>query len=273
MMRRLAAFVFAVAASATLPALADAYTFTAGTAIPLKDNDAQASWVTTNKQVGEYNLEGDRNGAATLTLTLNNSVAGNYVLVFQGVNQSMETTLTLSATDNSSYSRSATITQPKSSTWSDFTEHMFLLDDLPAGDFTLSFSAKPITGTSWNGGYKDFTFYKLDESPYSLTGTPYDIVSNPGTALSLAEGQTNGRLTLTGTEINISTKQIEEQFKALSSQYSIVMVTHILRQARRLADYVVFMYLGELIEHGPAEKIFNSPEKEMTRRYIKGDMS
>ena len=59
----------------------------------------------------------------------------------------------------------------------------------------------------------------------------------------------------------------------MSSQYSIVMVTHILRQARRLADYVVFMYLGELIEHGPAEKIFNSPEKEMTRRYIKGDMS
>ena len=71
----------------------------------------------------------------------------------------------------------------------------------------------------------------------------------------------------------ISTKQIEEQFKALSSQYSIVMVTHILRQARRLADYVVFMYLGELIEHGPAEKIFNAPEKEMTQRYIKGDMS
>ena len=71
----------------------------------------------------------------------------------------------------------------------------------------------------------------------------------------------------------ISTKQIEEQFKALSSQYSIVMVTHILRQARRLADYVVFMYLGELIEHGPAEKIFNAPEKEMTRRYIKGDLS
>ena len=208
MMRRLAAFVFAVAASATLPALADAYTFTAGTAIPLKDNDAQASWVTTNKQVGEYNLEGDRYGAATLTLTLNNATAGNYVLVFQGCNNSMEATLTLSATDNSSYSRSATITQPKSSTWSDFTEHMFLLDDLPAGDFTLSFEAKPITGNSWNGGYKDFTFYKLNESPYGLSGTPYDIISSSGTALSLADGQTNGRLTLTGTEIEIDGSDI-----------------------------------------------------------------
>ena len=207
-MRRLAAFALAVAASATLPALADAYTFTAGTAIPLKDNDAQASWVTTNKQVGEYNLEGDRYGAATLTLTLNNATAGNYVLVFQGCNNSMEATLTLSATDNSSYSRSATITQPKSSSWSDFTEHMFLLDDLPVGDFTLSFKAKPISGDSWNGGYKDFTFYKLDDSPYSLTGTPYDIVSNPGTALSLADGQTNGRLTLTGTEIEIDGSDI-----------------------------------------------------------------
>ena len=208
MKRLFAAFVFAVAASATLPALADAYTFTAGTAIPLKDNDAQASWVTTNKQVGEYNLEGDRYGAATLTLTLNNATAGNYVLVFQGVNNAMETTLTLSATDNNGYSRAATITQPKSSSWSDYTEHMFLLDDLPAGDFTLNFSAKPITGTSWNGGYKDFTFYKLDESPYSLTGTPYDIASNSGTALSLAEGQTNGRLKLSGNQINIDSSDI-----------------------------------------------------------------
>ena len=208
MMRRLAAFVFAVAASATLPALADAYTFTAGTAIPLKDNDAQASWVTTNGSVGEYDLNNRQATSTYITLTLKNETAGDYVMCFQGCNNSMEATLTLSATDNSSYSRSATITQPKSSSWSDFTEHMFLLDGLPAGDFTLSFSAKPITGTSWNGGYKDFTFYKLDESPYSLTGTPYDIISSSGTALDLSDGETNGRLKLTTSwtsdKINIS---------------------------------------------------------------------
>lgn len=70
-----------------------------------------------------------------------------------------------------------------------------------------------------------------------------------------------------------SSKRIEERFMELKKSYTIVVVTHILRQARRLADYVVFLYLGELIEHGPAEKIFENPEKSMTREYIKGVIS
>jgi phosphate transport system ATP-binding protein len=48
------------------------------------------------------------------------------------------------------------------------------------------------------------------------------------------------------------------------------MVTHILRQARRIADYVIFMYLGEVIEHGPAEQFFNHPQEEKTKQFIKG---
>ena len=70
-----------------------------------------------------------------------------------------------------------------------------------------------------------------------------------------------------------SSKRIEERFMELKSSYTIVVVTHILRQARRLADYVIFLYLGELIEHGPAEKIFENPEKAMTKEYIKGIIS
>jgi phosphate transport system ATP-binding protein len=70
-----------------------------------------------------------------------------------------------------------------------------------------------------------------------------------------------------------SSKRIEERFMELKKSYTIVVVTHILRQARRLADYVIFLYLGELIEHGPAEKIFENPEKSMTREYIKGVIS
>jgi len=70
-----------------------------------------------------------------------------------------------------------------------------------------------------------------------------------------------------------SSKRIEARFMELKSSYTIVVVTHILRQARRLADYVIFLYLGELIEHGPAEKIFENPEKAMTREYIKGIIS
>ncbi len=71
----------------------------------------------------------------------------------------------------------------------------------------------------------------------------------------------------------ISTARIEEQFKQLKSQFTIVMVTHILRQAKRLADYGVFMYMGELIEHGPVPVLFGEPKHELTQAYVKGDMS
>jgi phosphate transport system ATP-binding protein len=71
----------------------------------------------------------------------------------------------------------------------------------------------------------------------------------------------------------ISSRHIEQQFHELKSDYTVVMVTHILRQARRLADYVLFMYLGELIEHGPAAEIFDNPQEELTKEYIKGTIS
>jgi phosphate transport system ATP-binding protein len=70
-----------------------------------------------------------------------------------------------------------------------------------------------------------------------------------------------------------SSKRIEERFIELKDSYTIVVVTHILRQARRLADYIVFLYLGELVEHGPADRVFCNPEKEMTREYIRGVIS
>jgi len=70
-----------------------------------------------------------------------------------------------------------------------------------------------------------------------------------------------------------SSQRIEQTFIELKQDYTIVIVTHILRQARRMADYVVFLYLGELIEHGPAWDIFNNPKQAMTREYIKGLIS
>jgi phosphate transport system ATP-binding protein len=71
----------------------------------------------------------------------------------------------------------------------------------------------------------------------------------------------------------VSTQRIEKTFMELKRNYTIVLVTHILRQAKRLADYVVFLYLGELIEHGPAAEIFDDPRQEMTREYMKGLIS
>jgi phosphate transport system ATP-binding protein len=71
----------------------------------------------------------------------------------------------------------------------------------------------------------------------------------------------------------ISTKKIEELFLELKSKYTIVLVTHTLRQAKRIADYVAFMYLGKLIEFGTAEQIFNNPQKSLTKDYISGSFS
>ena len=71
----------------------------------------------------------------------------------------------------------------------------------------------------------------------------------------------------------VSSRWIEEKFVELKEQYTIVMVTHILRQARRLADYVVFMYMGEIVEHGPATEVLDYPQMQLTREYIKGIIS
>ncbi len=68
----------------------------------------------------------------------------------------------------------------------------------------------------------------------------------------------------------ISSQHIERKFIELKNDYTIILVTHVLRQAKKLADYVIFMYLGELIEHGPAEQLFNDPQHELTKGYIKG---
>jgi len=68
----------------------------------------------------------------------------------------------------------------------------------------------------------------------------------------------------------ISARYIEGQLVTLKRNYTIVFVTHVLRQARRLADYVIFLYLGEVIEHGPAETLFTQPSDPRTKAYIEG---
>lgn len=71
----------------------------------------------------------------------------------------------------------------------------------------------------------------------------------------------------------ISSKTVEDLFVSLKDQYSIIMVTHTLRQALRIADNVVFMYLGEVIETGSADQVFNHPQKELTQKYLSGAFS
>ncbi len=71
----------------------------------------------------------------------------------------------------------------------------------------------------------------------------------------------------------ISSKKVEQLFVDLKRDYTIVIVTHTLQQAQRIADNVIFMYLGEVIEQGTAQEVFNNPQKELTKRYLNGAFS
>ena len=68
----------------------------------------------------------------------------------------------------------------------------------------------------------------------------------------------------------ISTATIEQLIVGLRESVAIVIVTHNLQQAVRVADHVAFMHLGELIEYGPSEQVFERPSHQRTRDYVSG---
>jgi phosphate transport system ATP-binding protein len=68
----------------------------------------------------------------------------------------------------------------------------------------------------------------------------------------------------------IATNKIEQLMESLRKQVTIVIVTHNMHQAARVADVTAFFYLGKLIEVGPTEKIFSTPEKKQTEDYVTG---
>jgi phosphate transport system ATP-binding protein len=70
-----------------------------------------------------------------------------------------------------------------------------------------------------------------------------------------------------------SSQNVERRLGELKKDYTVIIVTHILRQAKRIADYIAFLYLGELVEHGPAEEIFANPVDPRTKAYLSGEIS
>ena len=68
----------------------------------------------------------------------------------------------------------------------------------------------------------------------------------------------------------ISTGKIEELIDQLRTEFTIVIVTHNMQQAARISQFTAFMYLGELVEFGPTNKIFMTPVKKQTQDYITG---
>ena len=68
----------------------------------------------------------------------------------------------------------------------------------------------------------------------------------------------------------IATAKIEELIANIKESYTVVIVTHNMQQAARVADYTAFLYLGQLIEYGETTSLFENPKEELTERYLTG---
>ncbi len=69
----------------------------------------------------------------------------------------------------------------------------------------------------------------------------------------------------------ISTIKVEQLMLELKKNYTIVIVTHNMQQAQRVADLTAFMYLGELIEYTETKQLFEHPQQELTKNYVEGN--
>jgi phosphate transport system ATP-binding protein len=69
----------------------------------------------------------------------------------------------------------------------------------------------------------------------------------------------------------VTTMKIEEVLMRLKERMTIVLVTNLTQQARRMADAVAFINASELVEWGPTQQMFTAPQKEITGRYLNGD--
>jgi len=71
----------------------------------------------------------------------------------------------------------------------------------------------------------------------------------------------------------ISAKHIENLILTLKNNYTVIIVTHNVHQALRIAEYVIFLYMGSVIESGPAKEIFQKPKHPETQAYLRGEFS
>ncbi|MGC9359968.1 MAG: phosphate ABC transporter ATP-binding protein [Anaerolineae bacterium] len=68
----------------------------------------------------------------------------------------------------------------------------------------------------------------------------------------------------------VSTSLVEQSLIEIRKQYTIIIVPHNIQQAARISDYTAFFLMGELVEHGPASRVFTTPEDHRTEEYITG---
>ena len=71
----------------------------------------------------------------------------------------------------------------------------------------------------------------------------------------------------------IAAQQIEKLLLKLKKDFTVILVTHTLRQAKRVADHVIFLYFGKVVEQGTAAEFFNNPKNPETKAYLAGEIS
>jgi phosphate transport system ATP-binding protein len=64
--------------------------------------------------------------------------------------------------------------------------------------------------------------------------------------------------------------KIESLIGELGERYTVIIVTHNLQQAMRVSDFTTFMYMGQLVDYGDTENVFENPKSEITEKYIIG---
>jgi phosphate transport system ATP-binding protein len=68
----------------------------------------------------------------------------------------------------------------------------------------------------------------------------------------------------------MATESIEKLIRTLVPKITVIIVTHNMAQARRIADRTIFLYQGHLVEHGPTQQVFENPAREETAHYVSG---
>ena len=109
---------------------------------------------------------------------------------------------------------------------------------------------------------------RLNDSPFRLSGGQQQLLC---LARALAVGPEVLLLDEPTSALDpFSTEAVEELMRNLSPALTMIVVTHNLAQARRVSHTTMFLFEGELVEHGPTEEIFERPRETPTERYVSG---
>jgi phosphate transport system ATP-binding protein len=109
---------------------------------------------------------------------------------------------------------------------------------------------------------------RLSDSPFRLSGGQQQLL-----CLARALAVSPQVLLLdepTSSLDPVATESVEALIRTLTPAITVVIITHNLSQARRVADRTMFLYQGQLIEHGDTAQVFEDPADEQTARYVAG---